>query len=184
MRFLLLSLVAVFGIPTTAARAQDPVDAPPAWAVQPPAPEPGVLFGVGTATSASRQTAISRAQIGARLQIAQQIKVRVESMQERIRQEVTGPECGDLVEEFTEVTKSFVDETLVGTKVREQVIQPRGDGARVYVLMELPQGVVAKAVVDKVAAKTELFAAVRKTQLFAELESEIQKMAETPEKQP
>ena len=185
MRPTLILLSAELAVAPVALRAQEEPSVPtPAWALQPPAPEPGVLLGVGVATSSSLQTAISRAQVGARLQIAQQIKVRVESMQERIRQEVTGPECNDLVEEFTEVTKSFVDETLVGTKVRQQVVQPRGSGARVYVLMELPQGVVAKAVVDKVAAKTELFAAVRKTQLFAELESEIQKMAETPEKKP
>ena len=164
--------------------AQESTVSTPTWALQPPAQEPSVLLGVGVATSSSLPTAISRAQVGARLQIAQQIKVRVESMQERIRQEVTGPECNDLVEEFTEVTKSFVDETLVGTKVREQVVQPRGEGARVFVLMELPQGVVAKAVVEKVSAKTELFAAVRKTQLFAELETEIQKMAETPKGNP
>ena len=185
MRPTLILLSAALAVAPVALRAQEEPSVPtPAWALQPPAPEPGVLLGVGVATSSSLQTAISRAQVGARLQIAQQIKVRVESMQERIRQEVTGPECNDLVEEFTEVTKSFVDETLVGTKVRQQVVQPRGSGARVYVLMELPQGVVAKAVVDKVAAKTELFAAVRKTQLFAELESEIQKMAETPERKP
>jgi hypothetical protein len=182
VHFLLLSTLAF--APVALGAQEAPAVATPAWALQPPAQEPSTLLGVGIATSSSLQTAISRAQVGARLQIAQQIKVRVESMQERIRQEVTGPECNDLVEEFTEVTKSFVDETLVGTKVREQVVQSRGEGVRVYVLMELPQGVVAKAVVDKVAAKTELFAAVRKTQLFAELESEIQKMAETPERKP
>jgi len=179
--FLLLACVA----PCLVANAQDdPAPAPPAWALQPPANESGVLLGVGIATASSLPNAIARAQVAARLQIAQQIRVRVEAMTDRVRQEVTGPECNDLVEEFTEVTKSFVDETLVGTRVREQVVQPRGEGARVYILMELLQGVVAKAVVEKVTAKTELFAAVRKTQLFAELETEIQKMAATPERKP
>lgn len=178
--FLLLAVLSI--APVRATHGQDAPVAPPSWVTEPPAPESGFLLGVGIATGSSLPSAISRAQIGARLQIAQQIKVRVESMQERVRQEVTGPECNDLVEEFTEVTKSFVDEQLVGTRVREQVVQPRGEGARVFVLMELPLGVVAKAVVDKVAAKTELFAAVRKTQLFAELDAEIQKMAATPEK--
>ncbi len=179
----LLSLAAVLPLAPLVAQ-DDPAPAPPAWALQPPTGEPGVLLGVGIATASSLPNAITRAQVAARLQIAQQIKVRVEAMTDRVRQEVTGPECNDLVEEFTEITKSFVDETLVGTRVREQVVQPRGEGARVYILMELPQGVVAKAVVDKVAAKTELFAAVRKTQLFAELDAEIQKMAATPERKP
>ena len=93
-------------------------DCTPDWYLKPPT-DPNYLYAVTVAESQDLQLAIDKAKQDARLDLATQIESQVMGLIKKFDEEVGRGENTELLQQFTQVSKTVVDQTLVGVKVKE-----------------------------------------------------------------
>ena len=63
---------------------------------------------------------------------------------------------------------------LIGSRVREQQVQPEGQIYRAYVLMEMPIGAVSEALLERIRGRENMYTRFRAAEAFSDLESEVE----------
>jgi len=147
-------------------------DETPEWYVNPPQSEDN-LYGVYSATSQKMQLAFDKAKAGARNDIAQQMEVRIQSLEKQFQEEVGSGEDSELNTFYNQTMKAIASQTLNGSRVKEQEVDKEGDVYRAYVLMELPLNDFRSKLVDKVKNNKNLYERFRASQAFDEMEKDV-----------
>ncbi|MGA9116812.1 MAG: hypothetical protein WB626_08560 [Bacteroidota bacterium] len=150
---------------------------PPEWFTKIPA-DPNFLYAAKSAVSTDMQLAIDKAANDGRADIAFQMEVKVKAYEARVREEVGTGEGAQYLELFTTGNKQVTARVLVGSKTKEQTYCRDGNNWRSYVLMELPLGEMQAAVLQQTKRNEQMYTRFRATQVFKELEDEVQKYEE------
>ncbi len=146
----------------------------PSWYSNAPS-DPNYLFVAATARSQDLQHAVNTAKAEARVGIARDMRVKIQAMFKRFREETGIGEDAEFLTMETDVSKSIVSETLVGTKARTQKILREGTLYRVYVLMEFPIGAANAEMLAKIKENERMYTRFRASEAFKELEEEVEK---------
>ena len=154
----------------------------PDWFLNPPK-DTDYLFGVNSGTSTQMQLALDKAKVGARADIAQQLETKVSVLVKSFQEEVGSGEDAELNAFYSQTMKNIANQTLKGSRVREQKIVPESGGMfRAYMLMELPLVEFNQNVVKKVK-NLQLYDRFRASQAFEDLETDIEKYQEEQQNQ-
>jgi len=140
-----------------------------------PPTDPNYLFSPATARSQDLQHAVNTAKEEARVDIARQMRVKINALFKRFREETGVGEDAEFLSMETDVSKSVVSESLVGCKSRTQKILREGTLYRVYVLMELPIGLANQEMLAKIKENERMYTRYRASQAYQELEDEVEK---------
>lgn len=154
----------------------------PTWFTNVPQ-DPNFLFAVNTASSQDLQLAIDKAITGARAEVGRQMEVRVQGLQKRFDEEVGIGEDSQLMQLFSQATKTVVSASLSGSRVKEQKHVRDGNIWRAYVLLEYPIGAANQAFLDQLKKNNEMYTRFRASETFKELEDEVQKYEEWKKQQ-
>ena len=149
--------------------AENTIDQTPSWMTDKPSEE-NYVFGSGTGVSKSYRMAIEKAETRAREDLASTLEVEVRSLTEDFQEEVEG----EYLNQFTQATRTVVDQTLKGTQARETEIVEESGRFRGYALMEMPVGKAGKKLLSKIAESEELYTRFRKSEAFDRLEKAIE----------
>lgn len=151
----------------------------PDWYLNPPTSE-NYIYGKNTATSQDLQLAIDKAKQGARLDIAENLESHIMGLIKQFDEEVGGVEEGELLTQFTQVSKNVVDQTLVGSRENKTKVKEEGKGYRAFVLMELPIGKAREELMKQLTSSENenLYTRFRASQSFQELKEEIESLRE------
>ncbi|MCZ6759299.1 MAG: LPP20 family lipoprotein [Gemmatimonadetes bacterium] len=175
---LILAAIVACGTPATNTdltprASREVVAALPMWFNNPPT-DSNYVFGAASATSRDLQLAVNKAQTAGRNDIAQQLETRFSSMARRFQEEVGIGDDSELLDQFTQVYRSVTDQMLIGSRVREQQVQPEGQIYRAYVLMEMPIGAVSEALLERIRGRENMYTRFRAAEAFSDLESEVE----------
>jgi len=146
----------------------------PEWFTNAPQ-DANFLFAANTATSQDLQLAIDKAVTGARSEIGRQTELRVQGLQKRFDEEVGVGSDAQLLQQFTQATKTVISTSLTGSRVRDQRHFRDGNIYRAYVLVEYPIGAANEALLQQIKKNEQLYTKFRSSQVFKELEDEVQK---------
>lgn len=149
----------------------------PDWYLTPPTSD-DYIYAPATATSQDMELAVNKGETEARGKIGRQMEVKVNSMQKKFEEEVGETESSQLLQQFTQVTKTVVSTELTGSTVKEKEILQDGDNWRVYVLMQYPIGDAQKAFLTNISKNKELYTRYRSTEAFKELDEDVKKYEE------
>jgi len=142
---------------------------PPTGFINPPQ-DPNVLFAAQTATSQDMQTAIDKAVVSGRAELARQLETRVQSWRKRFDEEVGTGVTADYSSFFSQTTEEIVSESLTGSRIRSQEVKKDGDFWRAYVIMEYPVGAANRVLVEKIRQNEDVRTRFEATEAFEELE--------------
>lgn len=137
--------------------------------------DPDFLFSAKTATSKDLQLALDKATQAARADIAQQAEVKISGIQKAFQEEVGAGDDSELLQQFTQASKSVFSTQLVGSRIKEQKLVKDRQGYRAYVLAEYPVGAAAKALMQQLSKQKNLYTRFRASQTFDELNKEVEK---------
>jgi hypothetical protein len=137
--------------------------------------DPNYIIASATASSEDLQHAVNSAQEEGRVGVAREMRVKVQALFSRFREETGVGEDAEFLSMETDVSKSVVSETLVGCKARTQKIQKEDTLYRVYVLMELPVGRANQELLSKIKENERMYTRYRASEAFKELEKEVEK---------
>jgi hypothetical protein len=149
----------------------------PGWYMDPPNEEDR-LVGVASATSLDLQTAVDKARQDGRLEIARQLDLRMTGMAKRFVEETGLAEDAELLDMFTQVSKSIVSDSLNGSRVTKQELMTEGGVYRAYALVEMPIGEANAAFLAKIQAQQRLYTRFRASQAFEELDRSVREYEE------
>ena len=149
----------------------------PDWYLNPPTAQ-DYIYGKATSTSLDLQLAIDKAKQGARLDIAENLESHIMALVKKFDEEVGGVEEGELLTQFTQVSKNVVDQTLVGSRENKTKIKEEGKGYRAFVLMELPIGKAREELLKQLysSENENLYTRFRASQSFQDLKEEIESL--------
>lgn len=147
----------------------------PAWYLTPPS-DVNYLYGANTSASQDLQLSVDKATLGANQKLAQQLEVKIQGLQKSFMEEIGAADDSQLLQQFTQVSRAVVSQTLIGARVKEKKTVREGNVWRTYVLAELPVGVANKAFLDRLKAQDALLTRVRATETFKELDAEVSKL--------
>jgi hypothetical protein len=146
----------------------------PEWYTNVPQ-DPNYLFAANTQTSQDMQLATDKATEAARADIARQLQVKIEGLQKRFSEETGTSNDAQLLQMFTQAEKTVVDETLTGSRVKNQKIVKDGNLWRSYVLVEYPIGAANEALMQQIKSNNQMYTRFRASQAFKELQEEVDK---------
>ena len=146
----------------------------PAWYSRVPQ-DSNYILAANTATSQDLQLAYDRATTGARAEIGRQVELKVSSLQKRFEEETGLTQDAQLMQQFTQATKTVVSTTLSGTRVREKTHLQDGDVYRAYVLVEYPVGATSRALLQAIRNNEQMLTRLRASQVYKELEGDTTK---------
>lgn len=155
--------------------AKQTIAAAPKWYLKVPQ-DSLYLLGAATATSRDMQTAIDKAQLAGRSQIAQSYESHFQGLAKRFQEEVGVADSSDMLQQFEQTYKAVADVALLGTRAREQEVKAEGPIYRVYVLMEMPIGPANAAIMRKLRQNQQMYTRLRASQAFQELEHEVDRV--------
>ena len=146
----------------------------PDWYTTPPQ-DPNYMYAANTATSQDLQMAVDKAATGARAEIGRQTEVRMQGMQKRFDEETGLGKDAQLLQMFTQASKTIVSTTLTGSRIKQQKQLKDGDTWRAYVLMEYPIGAANQALMQQIKSSDQMFTRFRASQTFKDLQDEVDK---------
>ena len=140
--------------------------------------EPGIgddhLFAAATATSKDVQTAMNKAKIRARADLATQMQTRMTNLTKDFQEETGEADDSEYLQYFSSATKAVTDQVLSGSRVEKKHPVIEGDVWRAYVLMSLPIGAANQLLMERIKANEKVYTQFRATKAFAELEQELE----------
>lgn len=165
----LLSLALLSGCGSSGSVTNTAEEAPD-WMAQVPDEDQYVL-GSGTGQASSYGVALEKAEIRARQDIGEGLETQMRSMTEDFRETVSGED----LRQFTQTTRTVVNQTLIGTSTRDVKVVESGGRFRAYVLMEMPVGEMAKEFMSMVAGNDqEMYTRFRKSEAFDRMQEAIE----------
>jgi hypothetical protein len=145
--------------------------------------DPNYLFAANTATSQDLQLAVDKATTGGRTEIGRQAEVRIQAIQKKFDEEVGVGQDAQLLQQFTQASKTVVSTSLSGSRIKYQEQCKDGSIWRSYVLVEYPIGATNEAFVQAIRKNDQMYTRFRATQTFKELEEEVNKYEEWKKQQ-
>jgi hypothetical protein len=136
-----------------------------------------------TAVSQDLQVAVDKATTGARAEIGRIVETKVNALQKRFEEETGTGLDATLLQQFTQATKLVVSTTLNGSRMKDQRTVKDGTNWRAYVLMELPMGAANATLMDELKKNKDLYTRFQATQVYKELDTEVQKYEEWKQQQ-
>lgn len=149
------------------------VESMPPWVKNPPVATEKYLYGVGTFESPSTKLALSQAHAVGRVEIALQLKVQVADYLENFERQSGKATDSELLAHAQDEFEGFTNQTLVGSRVKEQSIIPKEGTYVVWALMELPLDAANKALLAKINADKALKSRYEATKAYQELEDKV-----------
>ena len=146
----------------------------PAWYTHVPQ-DSSYIYAVNTATSQDMQIAYDKATTGARAELGRQVELKVSGLQKRFEEETGVAQDAQLMQQFTQATKTVVSTTMSGTRVKEKTHVKDGDIYRAYVLAEYPLGAANAALVQAIKANEQMYTRFRASQVYKDLDQEAKK---------
>ncbi|HSQ75334.1 MAG TPA: hypothetical protein VLT13_07240 [Bacteroidota bacterium] len=149
----------------------------PDW--YPNAPQEALYVrAANTAVSQDLQVAVDKASTGARAELGRILDTKVNALQKRFEEETGTAEDATLLQQFTQATKLVVSTNMNGSKMKDQRTVRDGNNWRAYVLMELPIGAANAQLMDEIKKNKELYTRFRASEVYKELDTEVQKYEE------
>lgn len=146
----------------------------PEWYSNVPA-DPNFLYAVNTSTSKDMQLAVDKALQAARTEVGRQVEVKVNALQKRFQEETGIGDDAQLLDQFTQASKTVVSTSLSGSKEKQKKIVKDGNNWRAYVLIEYPLGAAQEALREQIKKNEQLYTRFRASQTYKELDDEVQK---------
>lgn len=137
------------------------------------------VYGVNTATSQDLQLAYDKATTGARADIGRQVELKVSGLQKRFEEETGLAQDAQLLQQYTQATKTVVATTLSGSRVKEKKHIKDGDIYRAYVLVEYPIGATNEGLLQAIKKNEQMYTRLRSSQAFKDLDTDVKKYEET-----
>lgn len=150
----------------------------PEWFLNRPE-DPNYLYSSTSATSKDMQTAVDKAVQSARVEIGRQIEVKITAIQKRFQEETGIGNDAQLLDQFTQASKSVVSTSMSGTKEKQKKIVRDGSSWRAYVLVEYPLGAVQQSLKEHIKKQEQIYTRIRSTEVFKELEDASNKYEQT-----
>ncbi len=149
----------------------------PSWFSMPPE-DPDFLYAPATATSRDLQTAMDKAKLSGRAQLAAQVETHIEGLQTRFNEEIGLAEESKILDKFSQAMRGVIDQTLRGSRAKESSSKKEGSVWRACVLMEVPVATADGNVVDAISKDEEMYTRFRESQMFQQLEYQLQQKRE------
>lgn len=146
----------------------------PGWYNKPPQ-DSNYVYGVNTANSQDLQLAYDKATAGARAEIGRQVDLKVSGLQKRFEEETGVGQDAQLMQQFTQATKTVVSTSLSGTRVKEKLHFKDGNIYRAYVLVEYPVGAANEALLQAIKKNEQMYSRFRASQAYKDLDAEAKK---------
>ncbi len=160
----------------------------PDWVDSPPQDDDEFLYVVESGASRdlgrAQRKAIQNARAALALKIEAAVTVLVKSFEEEVGGDAASAEANGL---FAQISKTVADQRLVGSSPAKVHRLQNADGLSntVYVLMELPTGMLGAQAVDTISRDRALYNRWRASEGFKELEHAVkEKRAQDGEEQP
>lgn len=162
-------------IETANENLQKRIDGEPAWVQERPK-EAGFLYGVGGSLQDDLSTARRSATLKAQIDIAGQINTTVSNLTKGMQDQTTISATGNS-DLFEEVNKRVIAEVNIKrASVKETKAIAVGGKVQAWVLVEFPTAEVERELVDQIKKDKEASQLARKSELFKELEKEVEKL--------
>jgi len=149
----------------------------PDWYLHKPT-DPNYIYESASAVSKDLELSVSKASTDARAKVGQAIEIKLNNMQKKFDEEVGTGDNANLLQQFTQATKTVVSTVLSGSNVAKKEIKKEGLGFRAYVLVEYPIGAAAQAFQKQLSQRQELYTRFRASESFKELDEEVKKYEE------
>ncbi len=146
----------------------------PAWYNNVPT-DSNYIYAVNTATSQDMQLAYDKATTGARAELGRQVELKVSGLQKRFEEETGVGQDAQLMQQFTQATKTVVSTTMSGTRVKDKKHVKDGEMYRAYVLVEYPIGAANAALLQAIKANEQMYTRFRASQAYKDLDQEAKK---------
>ncbi|MGD0337697.1 MAG: hypothetical protein ABSB78_02805 [Bacteroidota bacterium] len=146
----------------------------PEWYSNPPQ-DPNYMFAASTATSQDLQLAIDKAATNARGEIGRQVDTKVSGLQKKFDEETGLAKDAQLLQMFSQATKTVVSTSLSGSRIGKQETVKDGDNWRAYVLVQYPIGAASEALREQIKKNEQMYTRFRASETFKELDDEVQK---------
>ncbi len=146
----------------------------PAWYTNVPQ-DSNYVYAVNTATSQDMQLAYDKATTGARAELGRQVELKVSGLQKRFEEETGTGQDAQLMQQFTQATKTVVSTTMSGTRVKEKTHLKDGNIYRAYVLAEYPLGAANAALLQAIKQNEQMYTRFRASQAYKDLDQEAKK---------
>jgi hypothetical protein len=143
----------------------------PAWYTNVPQ-DSNYVFAVNTATSQDMQLAYDKATTGARAELGRQVELKVSGLQKRFEEETGVGQDAQLMQQFTQATKTVVSTTMSGTQVKQKSHVKDGNIYRAYVMVQYPLGAANSALLQAIKANEQMYTRFRASQAFKDLNEE------------
>ena len=137
-----------------------------------------MLSAEATGTSKDYQMAIDKAKHDARLEMTQQLNTYIQALIKKFDEEVGLTEDSELLGLYSKTSKIVVDQSLVGSHVKDQKVKENDGIYRATVLMEAPLGAARKRLLEQIKASDALYNRFSSSSSFKEMEGEIEKKSE------
>lgn len=146
----------------------------PEWYTTPPTAA-DYLYAANTATSQDMQIAVEKALAGARTEIGRQVELRIQGLQKRFDEEVGVGQDAQLLQQFTQASKTVVSTSISGSRAKEQKIFKDAEIYRAYVLADYPIGAANQAFLEQLKKNEQMYTRFRSSETFKELNEEVEK---------
>ena len=146
----------------------------PAWYTNVPQ-DSNYVYAVNTATSQDMQLAYDKATTGARAELGRQVELKVSGLQKRFEEETGTGQDAQLMQQFTQATKTVVSTTMSGSRVKEKSHLKDGNIYRAYVLAEYPLGAANAALLQAIKQNEQMYTRFRASQAYKDLDQEAKK---------
>jgi hypothetical protein len=135
--------------------------------------EKGGMAAVGLGESRNTQTAIAKAKLEARKNLAQLVTIKLENLEKSFVEEVGEAKGSEMNELFSSATKQITSQTLNGTVPKMQKYETNDGITTAYVLMVLDPDIVDESLKNNSANAKHLYERFRASKAFEELDKEI-----------
>ena len=146
----------------------------PAWYTQVPT-DSNYIYAVNSATSQDMQLAYDKATTGARAELARQVELKVSGLQKRFEEETGVGQDAQLMQQFTQATKTVVSTSMSGSRVKDKKHVKDGNVYRAYVLTEYPLGAANAALLQAIKANEQMYTRFRASQVYKDLDQDAKK---------
>ncbi len=137
--------------------------------------DPNFFYAVNTQVSQDLQLAFDKATQGARTEIGRMVETKVNGLQKRFTEETGTAGNAQLLDMFTQASKTVVSTSLSGSRVAKQKQLKDGNNWRAYVLVEYPIGAANEALQAQIKNNEQMYTRFRASQTYKELDDEVQK---------
>jgi membrane-bound lytic murein transglycosylase len=132
------------------------------------------IYGKGTATSQDMNLAADKAAESARLDIGKKIETRMEGLSKRFQEEVGTGGDSQLLDQFSQISKSVVSTTLTGVVTDKSEVVSDNKVFRAYARLKYPVGASALELLNKLKQQEQLYTRFRTSEMSKELDKEVE----------